>query len=158
MRIASAALASVFLLTGCVTTSTRTTELGGPAAESADWERPGHVERAREIVRRSEGDPAGGALAGALVGGFLGGIIGGHDHYDRYGYGHRHFGGAGAMIGAVGGAMVGAAASQGSAEERTHEILVRFDDGSARRFVFAGPIAFRIGEPVALTRRGLERR
>ena len=92
----------------------------------------------REIIQRREGNPAGGALAGALIGGFL-------------------FGGRGpaALIGAAGGAAVGAAASQGSAETRTYQVLVRFDDGTYGMFVYANYPYFSPGQPVMLTPQGL---
>lgn len=156
MRMRAIAVALVpLLLVGCVTTTTRTTAWSG---EEYSWERRGRVERVREIVTQQQGDPAGGALAGALIGGLFGGMLGGHTHYDRWGGAHSHLSGAGAAVGAVGGAMVGAAASQGSGEQVSHEILVRFDDGTRRRFRFDGPIAFRVGEEVAMTPNGLERR
>lgn len=143
------------LLAGCVTTTSQTTSWSGT---DEPWERAGRVERVRETVTRQQGDPAAGAVAGALIGGLFGGLIGGHTHYDHWGYAHSHMSGAGAAVGAVGGAMVGAAASQGAAESRSHEILVRFDDGATQVFAFAGPVAFRVGERVALTPNGLERR
>jgi outer membrane lipoprotein SlyB len=160
MRIRSLAaiiLVPVFL-TGCVTTTTRTSTWGDSGARSTTWEKRGRVVAMRETVLRQQGNPAGGAVAGALIGGLFGGLIGGRTHYDRWGRAHTHMSGAGAAVGAVGGAMVGAAASQGAAEDVSHEILVRFDDGSRQSFVFAGPVAFTVGEHVALTPQGLERR
>lgn len=136
-------LVSLFLtisLSGCATTSTTSSTWVDPAA-SGNWVRPGRVESVQEIVRRMEGNPAGGALAGALIGGFL-------------------FRGRGpaTLFGAVGGAAVGAAASQGSSETRTYQVLVRFDDGTYGMFVFQGFSPFRPGEPVLLTPQGLARR
>jgi outer membrane lipoprotein SlyB len=159
MRNRSVAAISIIplLLAGCVTTTTRTSGWSG-AGDDYSWERRGRVERIRETVHRQEGNPAGGALAGALIGGLFGGMIGGHTHYDYWGRAHSHLSGAGAAVGAVGGAMVGAAASQGSGESVAHEIIVRFEDGSRRRYRFDGPAAFRIGEAVAMTPNGLERR
>jgi outer membrane lipoprotein SlyB len=158
MRIRSVvAIALVpLLLVGCVTTTTRTT--GWSGEDGYGYERRGRVVALREIVHRQEGNPAGGAVAGALIGGLFGGMLGGHTHYDRWGRAHSHLSGAGAAVGAVGGAMVGAAASQGSGEQVAHEIIVRFEDGSRQRFRFDGPIAFRVGERVAMTPNGLERR
>jgi len=95
----------------------------------------------REIVRRTEGNPAGGALAGALIGGFL---FGGRGHAS--------------LIGAAGGAMVGAAASQGVSETRTYQVLVHFDDGTYGMFVYGASSPFAPGQPVALTPRGLAAR
>lgn len=157
MRFRSvAALALIpMLLAGCVTTTTRTTSWSG---EDSAWELRGRVVGVRETVQQSQGDPAGGAVAGALIGGLFGAMLGGHTHYDRWGRAHSHMSGAGAAVGAVGGAMVGAAASQGSAQAVSHEILVRFEDGSRRRYVFDGPVSFRVGESVAMTQNGLERR
>jgi outer membrane lipoprotein SlyB len=85
-----------------------------------------------------EGNPAGGALAGALIGGFL---FRGH--------------GPAALFGAATGAMVGAAASQGVAETRTYQVLVRFDDGSYGMFVYRARSPFAPGQPVVLTAQGL---
>jgi hypothetical protein len=53
--------------------------------------------------------------------------------------------------------MVGAAASQGSAESRTYQVLVRFDDGTYGMFVYAGYSPFRPGDAVVLTPQGLAR-
>jgi outer membrane lipoprotein SlyB len=79
-------------------------------------------------------------LAGALIGGFL-------------------FGGRGprALVGAAGGAAVGAAASHGAVESRSYEVMVRFDDGTDGMFVFAGFPPFRPGDAVVLTSQGLAR-
>jgi outer membrane lipoprotein SlyB len=123
------------LVTGCTTT---TYETWSDAPAMTGWSRPGRVESVREIVRRREGNPAGGALAGALIGGFL--------------FGGR---GPGALIGAAGGAAVGAAASQGSEETHTFQVLVRFDDGAYGMFVYANYPYFRPGQPVMLTAQGL---
>ena len=130
----------VISLSACATTATTSTTWVDPAA-SGNWARTGSVESVQEIVRRVEGNPAGGALAGALIGGFL-------------------FRGRGpaSLFGAVGGAAVGAAASGGSSETRTYQVLVRFDDGTYGMFVFGGFSPFRPGEPVVLTPQGLLRR
>jgi outer membrane lipoprotein SlyB len=122
----------------CATTSTSSTTWVAPPGPG--WARPGRVESVQEIVRRVEGNPAGGALAGALIGGFL--------------FGGR---GPGALIGAAGGAAVGAAASQGGSETRTYQVLVRFDDGGYGMFVYGGFPPFRPGEIVVLTPQGLGR-
>jgi outer membrane lipoprotein SlyB len=129
---------TLFLSTlGCATTTTSSTTWVDPAAP-VSWARTGRVESVQEIVQHVEGNPAGGALAGALIGGFL-------------------FRGRGpaTLIGAAGGAAVGAAASQGSAETRTYQVLVRFDDGAYGMFAYRGYSPFRPGEPVALTPQGL---
>ena len=52
-------------------------------------------------------------------------------------------------------AMIGAAASQGSAEMRTYHVLVQFDDGAMGAFDYAGYTPFRPGERVVLTPEGL---
>jgi len=94
-----------------------------------------------EIVQRTQGNPGAGAAAGALIGGLPFG--GGRD--------------PNAVAGAVGGAAVGAAASSGSSEQRTYQIVVRFDDGGFGEFVYAGFSPFRPGERVAVTPGGLTR-
>jgi outer membrane lipoprotein SlyB len=123
----------------CATTTTTSTTWVDPNA-SGYWARPGRVESVQEVVRRTEGNPAGGALAGALIGGFL-------------------FGGRGpaGLFGAVSGAAVGAAASSQAEEARTYQVLVRFSDGTYGTFVYGGYSPFRPGEPVVLTPQGLAR-
>lgn len=148
------ALLSPLLLAGCVTTTTSSTWSEGFPADGARY---GHVESIRETVRRQEGNPAAGAAAGAVIGGLLGSALGGRTYYDRWGNGYHHGSAAGAVVGAVGGAMVGAAASQGSSEERFYDVYVRFDDGGYEIFPLRDPLPFRVGDPVVLTSRGLER-
>ena len=65
--------------------------------------------------------------------------------------------GPGALVGAAGGAAVGASASQGSSETRNFQVLVRFDDGAYGMFVYGGYSPFAPGEAVVLTPRGLAR-
>ena len=124
----------------CATTTTDSTTWVDPGA-NVQWTRPGRVESVQEIIQRTHGNPAGGALAGALIGGFL-------------------FGGRGpaTLVGAAGGAAVGAAASQGSAETRSYHVLVRFDDGGYGTFVYDRFSPFQPGELVWLTPQGLTRR
>src|SRR5215471_18344841 len=132
-------LAFVLLVTlspACATTTTTWTD---PAA--AGYGRAGRVEAVQEIVQRTQGNPGAGAVAGGLVGGLL------------FGGGR----GPAAVAGAVGGAAIGAAASQGTREERTYQVLVRFDDGGLGEFVYAGFSPFRPGERVAVTPGGLAR-
>jgi outer membrane lipoprotein SlyB len=138
LHTALQALLLVGLSVSCATTSTTaTTWTDGPEAGPP---RLGHVESVQEIVQRTEGNPAGGALVGALIGGFL------------FGRGPAR------LIGAAGGAAIGAAASQGYAERRTYQVLVRFDDGAYGMFIYGAYSPFRPGEAVALTPQGLVRR
>jgi outer membrane lipoprotein SlyB len=129
----------VGLSPGCATTTTTRTVWTDPAA--VGYGRVGSVASVEEIVQRTQGNPGPGAVAGALVGGLL------------FGGGR----GPSAVAGAVGGAAVGAAASGGAAEQRTYEIVVRFDDGGYGEFVYAGYAPFRPGERVAVTPGGLSR-
>jgi outer membrane lipoprotein SlyB len=135
-----AALVIAIAPLACATTTTSSTTWGDPAGPG-NWARPGRVESVQEVVRRVEGNPAGGALAGALIGGFL-----------------FRGNGPATLLGAAGGAAVGAAASQGSSETRSYQVLVRFDDdGTYGMFVYGGYSPFRPGEPVVLTPQGLAR-
>jgi outer membrane lipoprotein SlyB len=131
------------LAAACVTTATHSRMWGAPPPPPLP-DRLGRVEWIRETVQRHEGNPAGGAAVGALVGGLLGHAVTGHS--------------GGAVVGAVGGAVAGASASQGAAESRTYEIAVRFEDGGAQTFLFGGWCPFGVGDLVAWTARGLERR
>jgi outer membrane lipoprotein SlyB len=123
----------------CATTSTTSTTWTNP--NRVGYGRTGSVDSVQEIVERTQGNPAGGAAAGALIGGLV------------FGGGR----GPSAVAGAVGGAAIGAAASQGSTEQRTYQIVVRFDDGGFGEFVYAGFSPFRPGERVAVTPGGLAR-
>ncbi len=151
-RIALAILPAL-LLGACATTSTTTTTWGDP--NGGYWERRGSVTSIRETVTRQQGNPAGGAVAGAVIGGLLGSAIGGHTEYDRWGRAYYQGNPAGAVFGAVGGAMVGAAASQGGPERRTYEVLVQFEDGAQQSYAYDGAPPFRVGDPVRLTPQGL---
>jgi outer membrane lipoprotein SlyB len=122
------------LLVGCATTTTTTATWVDPNAPP----RTGVVQQVQEVVQTRHGDPAAGALAGALIGGFL-------------------FGGPRGLsiVGAAGGAAVGAAASQ-PAQARSYQVLVRFDDdGSFGWFVYRDYSPFRPGQPVWVTPQGL---
>jgi len=133
-------LALVLLVTlapACATTTTTSTTWTDPAAPG--YGRGGSVESVQEIVHRTEGNPAAGAVAGALIGGLL------------FGGGR----GPAAVAGALGGAAIGAAASQGTSEQRTYRIVVRFDDGGFGEFMYAGYAPFRPGERVVVTPDGL---
>jgi outer membrane lipoprotein SlyB len=134
-------LALVFTVpaaTGCVATTTSSTVWTAPGPAPVAWARPGRVEWIRENVQREQGNPAAGALAGAVIGGLLLGSDG-----------------PSTVLGAIGGAAVGAAASQGSAEHRSYEVFVRFDDGSARIFAYQGYSPFQPGQMVVQTPNGL---
>jgi len=137
-------------LAGCVTESTTSRTWGqpggGPAPQGQAWVRDGTVQSIREVRRRLQGDPAGGAVAGAFLGGLFGSILGGP---------HSH--GGATLFGAVTGAAVGAAASQGSEEQVWYEVLVRFDDGGYQGFSYWPPVPFGVGERVRLTPQGLGR-
>src|SRR5262249_3258350 len=123
------------LLPACATTTTTRTVWTDPGA--AGYGRAGSVRSVQEIVQRTEGNPGAGAVAGALVGGLL-------------------FGG-GRGPSAVARAAVGAAASSGSAEQRTYQVVVQFDDGGYGEFVYGGWSPFRPGERVMVTSGGLAR-
>jgi len=129
----------VALAPACATTTTTSTTWTDPG--SVGYGRTGRVDAVQEIVQRTEGNPGAGAVAGALIGGLL------------FGGGR----GPNAVAGAVGGAAIGAAASSGSTEERTYQIVVRFDDGGFGEFVYAGFAPFRPGERVVVTPGGLTR-
>jgi outer membrane lipoprotein SlyB len=130
------------LTTGaCVATTTTSQTWVAPPPPAPEWARPGRVEWIRETVQRTQGDPAGGAVAGAIIGALLLGSDG-----------------PSTVVGALGGAAVGAAVSQGGEERRQYEMLVRFDDGAQQMYLYQGyPPPFRPGEPVVLTPRGLMR-
>lgn len=119
---------------GCATTSTSDTTWTAPGAHD-ETGRMGSVESVHEFVQRVEGNPAGGALLGAVIGGIL-----------------TH----GRPLGVVGGAAVGAAASQGNAERRVYDVSVRFDDGVYGTFRFYGYSPFPPGARVVVTPEGLE--
>src|SRR5262252_3968789 len=135
-------LALLLLITlspACATATTTTTTWTDPAL--AGYGRAGRVASVQEIVQRTQGNPGAGAVAGGLIGGLL------------FGGGR----GPAAVAGAVGGAAVGAAASQGSAEQRTYEVVVRFDDGGYGEFVYEGFSPFGPGERVVVAPGGLAR-
>jgi outer membrane lipoprotein SlyB len=134
-----ALLLLVALSPACATTTTTSTTWTDPAA--AGYGRAGWVNSVQEIVQRTQGNPGAGAVAGALIGGFL------------FGGGR----GPAAVAGALGGAAVGAAASQGATEQRTYQVIVRFDDGGYGEFVYGGYSPFGPGERVVVTPNGLAR-
>ena len=134
-----ALLLLVALSPACATTTTTSTTWTDPNA--AGYGRAGSVESVQEIVQRTQGNPTAGAGAGALVGGLV------------FGGGR----GPAAIAGAAGGAAIGAAASQGTTEQRTYQVVVRFDDGGYGEFVYAGFSPFRPGERVVVAPGGLAR-
>ncbi len=89
-------------------------------------------------------DPALLSALSALVGALIGGVLF-----------HGH--GPATLFGMATGAAVGAAASQGTAEARTYQLLVRFDDGDYGMFAFGGAPPFAAGDRVVLTPSGLAR-
>jgi outer membrane lipoprotein SlyB len=125
------AVALVVATASCATTSTETVWTSAPP-------RLGRVEAVQETVRRIDGNPVGGAIVGGLIGALL---------FRRA-----------PIFGAAAGAGVGAAASSGSSRSIDYHVIVDFDDGAQREFVFAGYDPFIPGDRVALTPRGLERR
>jgi outer membrane lipoprotein SlyB len=136
----------VTLMSACATTDTTSTTWTDPNAPGygaypppPGYVRGGQVQSVQEVVQRTQGQPAAGAVAGALIGSFL---FGGH-------------GPGSALAGAAGGAAVGAAASSGSSETRTYHVVVRFDDGGYGTFVYAGYSPFGPGQRVVLTPQGL---
>jgi outer membrane lipoprotein SlyB len=129
----------IMLSPACAVTTTSRTVWTDPGA--AGYGRAGSVASIEEIVQRTQGNPAAGAVAGGLIGGLL------------FGGGR----GPAAVAGVAGGAAVGAAASQGSSEQRSYQIVVRFDDGGFGEFVYAGFSPFRPGERVVVTPGGLAR-
>jgi outer membrane lipoprotein SlyB len=123
---------------GCYATTTTSTTWTADPSIDRPYARYGRVELVREIVRRREGNPVGGALLGAAIGAAIGGD------------------GPAGLVGAVGGAGIGVAASQGSTETRDYEIHVAFDDGGRQVFVYADYAPFRPGQPVVATAHGIQ--
>ncbi|HEY7372032.1 MAG TPA: hypothetical protein VIF57_07610 [Polyangia bacterium] len=138
MKTTSLVACFLILCASCATTTTSSTTWVDPAAAGYGPPRTGRVASVQEVVQRVQGNPAGGALAGALIGGLL---TGGR--------------GPVRLFGAATGAAIGAAASQGSAETRSYQVQVRFDDGTAGMFVYRGYSPFWPGEAVVLTPQGL---
>jgi outer membrane lipoprotein SlyB len=129
------------LLSGCVSTTTYSRNLDdGPGSPPQLLD--GTIVSIREVVRRTEGNPGGGAVAGSFLGAILGSAITGDA--------------GGALVGAVGGAAVGAASSQGYDEQRSYEVYVRFDDGSRGRIRYYSPPPWRAGDRVRQTAHGLQ--
>lgn len=140
MKTTSLVACLLMLCASCATTMTSSTTWTDPGTGGYPYGPPraGRVASVREVVQRVQGDPVGGALAGAIIGGL---ITGGR--------------GPERLFGAATGAAIGAAASQGSAETRSYEVEVRFDDGSAGMFVYQGYSPFWPGQAVVLTPQGL---
>jgi outer membrane lipoprotein SlyB len=135
------ALALFTLASGCVATTSRTTTW--TADPSFVAERPGRVEWVRETVQTRTGDPAAGAVAGGIIGGMVGHALTGR--------------GAGTLLGIIGGAAVGAQASQGGEQRRFYEVAIRFDDGAYAVYVYRDASPFLPGDRVAWTPRGFVR-
>jgi outer membrane lipoprotein SlyB len=128
IQVITVALATA--IASCATTSTETVWSSAPP-------RLGRVEAVQETVHRVVGNPAGGAIVGGLIGALL---------FRRA-----------PVAGALGGAAVGAAASSGSSQSVDYHVIVDFDDGARRDFVYVGYDPFIPGDRVELTPRGLER-
>jgi outer membrane lipoprotein SlyB len=120
-----------------------TTEMAYPAPPPG-WAFYGQVASVQERYEHVHGDPGGGAVAGAVIGGVLGTALGGR--------------GLGTFIGATEGAMIGANASSGGYVGIAYHVIVRFDDGSLRTFVYRNQLPFRPGDYVVWTAQGLYRR
>jgi outer membrane lipoprotein SlyB len=129
IQVITVALATA--IASCATTSTETVWTSAPP-------RLGRVEAVQDTVHRGVGNPAGGAIVGGLIGALL---------FRRA-----------PVAGAIAGAGVGAVASSGSSRSVDYHVIVDFDDGARRDFVYAGYDPFVPGDYVALTPRGLERR
>jgi len=140
-RLQGVALAAALLLPGCYTASSYSREVGGGPPPQQPWSRDGTVEGIREVVRRTEGNPAAGAVVGSAVGALLGGAL--------------TRSGGGVAVGAIGGAATGAAVSSGRSEERYYVVAVRFDDGARGQISYWNPPPWRIGDRVRQTARGL---
>ncbi|HUJ61408.1 MAG TPA: hypothetical protein VLX92_23045 [Kofleriaceae bacterium] len=123
----------ILALAACVSATPAT-----PTWVSSGPPRPGTVESVQLVVHRVEGQPGVGALAGALIGGFL-----------------FHGRGPATLFGMAGGAAIGAAASSGSSETHTYQVLVRFDDGERGLFLYRDATPFQPGQRVTLTPQGL---
>ncbi len=108
------------------------------------WSLYGQVVSVREGIIPEQGDPAGGAVAGAIIGGVLGTLLGGR--------------GFGTILGATGGAAIGANASRGTYVGHVFSVTVHFDDGSTRIFEFRNQLPFLPGDYVVWTEQGLFRR
>jgi len=134
-KICAVMMIAVATSAGCVATATVRTPPPG-----YDYSPTGIVEAVRPVIRRVQGNPAGGAAAGALIGAVL-------------------FGGQGArtLFGAAAGAATGAALSSGSYETRAYEIVVRLDSGERAVFTYRDYSPFAPGDRVELTDDGLHR-
>jgi len=108
------------------------------------WALYGQVASIHERYEHMHGDPGAGAVAGAVIGGVLGTALGGR--------------GLGTFVGATHGAMIGAHANSGGFVGRAFHVVVRFDDGSLRTFVYRNQLPFRPGDYVVWTSDGLYRR
>jgi outer membrane lipoprotein SlyB len=122
----------------CATTSAETTTWTVPEGTV----REGRVVAIQQQVRRTEGDPVGGALLGAVIGGLV--------LRDRHG--------GPSLVGAAAGAGIGAAASSGSSTDVDYRVIVQFDDGYQQAFMYRDGVPFRPGDWVVQTSQGLEPR
>lgn len=98
----------------------------------------GSITSMREINK-----PGQASGIGAVAGGVLGAVVG----RQVGGSGHRT---AGTVVGAAGGAVAGHMIERKAKEGKTWEIGVRFDDGSARTFMYDAIPAWNTGSRVKL--------
>ena len=127
-KICAVMMIAIATSAGCVATATVR-----PPPPGYDYSPTGIVEAVRPVIRRVQGNPAGGAAAGALIGAVL-------------------FGGRGArtLFGAAAGAATGAALSSGSYETRDFEVVVRFDNGARGVFTYRDYSPFAPGDRIAM--------
>lgn len=96
----------------------------------------GVIEAIRETEKPGEGTGVG-AMAGTVVGGMLGNQVGKGNGRDAM-----------TIIGAVGGAIAGHQIEKSTKKTRSHEIVVRFDDGTTRTLSQSSPPSWRAGDRV----------
>ena len=98
----------------------------------------GVVQAVNEVVVEPKAS-GGGAVAGGVVGGIIGNQIGKGATRD-----------IATVLGAVGGAYAGNHIEKSTKESKRYDVVVRFDDGSARTFSSDSPPAWHSGDRVRL--------
>jgi outer membrane lipoprotein SlyB len=96
----------------------------------------GTIDSVREIEQKGEGTGIG-AVGGAVVGGLLGNQIG-------KGTGKT----VATVVGAAGGGYAGHQVEKHVRSTKKYEVLVRFEDGASRTFMFDSQPSWRIGDRV----------